>query len=65
MIRVTGKATIELRYAVELDLDDISTNIMSISESDKLIADAILKKYNQAPKTLSYTGLKKQTKRYK
>jgi hypothetical protein len=42
-MKVIGTATI--RFSVNLDVEDISTNAMPINESDELIADAILEKY--------------------
>lgn len=47
MISVIGKAVIELNYRVELDVDDISTDAMTLQESDKLIREAIAKKYGK------------------
>ncbi|EML6324898.1 hypothetical protein QCQ60_005242 [Bacillus cereus] len=42
-MKVIGTATV--RFCVEIDAEDISTNSMSIAESDELIAEAVFLKY--------------------
>ncbi|MGG1147094.1 hypothetical protein [Bacillus wiedmannii] len=42
-MKVIGTATV--RFCVEIDAEDISTNSMSIEESDKLVAEAVFLKH--------------------
>jgi hypothetical protein len=57
MIKING--WIENSFVVELDFDsfdDICPEKMSLEESDKIIGDAIIKKYSISPDVIHVRG---------
>lgn len=60
MLTVTGKAIVEKYYSIELDVDDITTEAMSLYESDELIRDAIYEKYNVLADKITVADIKKK-----